>query len=104
MAIVSDRAIREGLSDYADECEDDAAEQARIDAENREIMEDILFAEFDAHLRTLDDQELIDELCSSRSKAIIERTGAELQRRMYEWECELERQDYSDEEDCFGEY
>lgn len=95
--------IKEGLDDYADEREDQAVEQARIDAENREIMEDILFAEFEAHLRTLDDKELIEELCSARSKCVIERVSSELQRRDYEWECEQERL-ADGEEDCFGEY
>ena len=97
--------IKEGLNDYADDCEEEATEQARIDAENRQIIEDIFFADFEEHLRKLSDRELIDDLVSARSKCIIDRVAAELHRRDYLYECELERQIYADEdEDAFGEY
>jgi hypothetical protein len=73
MAVVSDRAIREGLCDYTDECEDDAAEQARIDAENHEIMEDILACELELEYRISEKspEELLEMILSKDTRGDI---------------------------------
>jgi hypothetical protein len=86
--------IQEGLDDYADERADEAAQQAQEAAENREIMEDIAWLEYDMHLRTLGDQELIGLLCNGEGGVRLQRISAEFQRRIDMTECEWDSEYY----------
>jgi hypothetical protein len=65
--------IEEGLDDYADDCEDEAAEQVRIDAENHEIMEDILACELELEHRIAekDEEELLAMILDEQMRGDI---------------------------------
>jgi hypothetical protein len=91
--------ITEGLDDYADKCEDEAKQQALEAAEIREIQEDIAMAEYDVWLRDLDDRQLCDAMVGPNTQLTFERQLTEMNRRIDEWDCEAEREQYGEEDD-----
>jgi hypothetical protein len=94
--------IKEGLRDYDLERSEAAHLQAIEDAENRQIIEDIARCEYSIALREVSDHDLILLAVHTAADSVIgECVGEELDRRLYNADCESERYEGYEEEDSW---